>query len=280
MKEKLLFLIGISLLVISCTQISTPGTVIDQVDPPSETVQSLVLDKTVLSIDVSETSLITATATSSVTWDSSDTSIATVANGLVTPIKVGFVKISAIMSGITKTCEVTITDREIKKEVSDYSKTYYASDEITKTGMLTVSGSTDSFTGKISNTIIFASIETVNSIKTMVSFGFSKSISGNIVTYNIHCSTTQSTSYLYLSTITPIKIKLEDGSIYEPEYLIRSNSSSSGAYTSQCLYTSNRIMLNKMRSEKNMHSVRITTTSYGNIDISVPDDFFVYLSQI
>lgn len=270
MKKHWCLLAGIGLLIISCEQVNTS----------EELVQSLVLDKTTITIDISETEQITATSTSPVVWSSSDNTIATVVNGLVTPVMVGSVEIYAIMNDITKTCSVTITDRELKNAVTDYSKTYYALDGITKTGMLSVSGSTDSFTGEISNTVMYASIETVNGKTVMVTFAFMKSISGTTITYTISSATTQNSSYLYLSTVTPVKIKYEDDSIYEPDYITRSNTSSSGVYTSLCLYSSDRSTLNKLRSEESDHIVRVTTTTYGSIDITVPADFFIYLAQI
>ena len=78
---------------------------------------AITLDKTNVDIDVTATAQLTATITPSnatnktVTWTSSNTSVATVSNGLVTPKSVGTTTITATTSnGLTATANVIVTE--------------------------------------------------------------------------------------------------------------------------------------------------------------------------
>ena len=83
---------------------------------------SVKLDKTTASVEVGKTTTLTATVKlpenvtdSSVTWASSDETVATVADGVVTGVKVGTTKITATsVADSTKsaTCEITVTEVE------------------------------------------------------------------------------------------------------------------------------------------------------------------------
>ena len=79
------------------------------------TVTSITLDKTSLSMQVGETETITATVNpdnatdKSVTWGSSDVSVATVADGRVTAKKSGEATITAKSGSCIAECKVTIT---------------------------------------------------------------------------------------------------------------------------------------------------------------------------
>ena len=73
------------------------------------------LNKTSLTLDVNESETLTATITpsnatdKSVTWESSDTNIATVENGKVTAVGAGNTTIKATVDGKSATCTVTVT---------------------------------------------------------------------------------------------------------------------------------------------------------------------------
>ena len=73
------------------------------------------LNKTSLTLDVNESETLTATITpsnatdKSVTWESSDTNIATVENGKVTAVRAGNTTIKATVDGKSATCTVTVT---------------------------------------------------------------------------------------------------------------------------------------------------------------------------
>ena len=77
-------------------------------------VTGVTLDKTTAEIEVGKTETLTATVTpanatdKTVTWTSSDTSIATVANGVVTAVGAGTVTITAKAGGKSATCTVTV----------------------------------------------------------------------------------------------------------------------------------------------------------------------------
>lgn len=75
---------------------------------------SVSLNKSSLSLTVGATSTLVASilptgATGTVTWSSSNTSVATVNNGTVTAISVGTATITAQVNSLTATCSVTVT---------------------------------------------------------------------------------------------------------------------------------------------------------------------------
>ena len=78
---------------------------------PVKTKNSLKLNKSKISMYITESTKIKATASGNskkVTWKSSNTKVATVKNGTVTAKKAGTVTITAICNGIKKTCRVTV----------------------------------------------------------------------------------------------------------------------------------------------------------------------------
>lgn len=92
-------------------ELTTTGTV--TVKNPAE---SVTLNKTALSLDLSatKTGALTATVNPSyssdkVTWSSSNTSVATVSNGTVTAVKAGTATITATAGGKSASCTVTVS---------------------------------------------------------------------------------------------------------------------------------------------------------------------------
>lgn len=81
--------------------------------PTDPAAPSLSLDKTTTNVDVGSTVKITATAKNgegSVTWASSDDTIASVNGGTVTGVKAGTATITATYGELTKTCVVTVKE--------------------------------------------------------------------------------------------------------------------------------------------------------------------------
>lgn len=77
-------------------------------------VQGIALDKTSLSLAAGDSATLTATlnpsnATESITWTSSNPSVATVNNGTVTGVKEGSAEITATAGGKSAVCKVTVT---------------------------------------------------------------------------------------------------------------------------------------------------------------------------
>jgi uncharacterized protein YjdB len=88
-------------------------------------VEKVELDKTSISLQEGVTTTLTATispedATSkTVTWKSSDTTIATVSGGEVTAVKAGTATITATVGGKTATCKVTVTAEPVATLTAD-----------------------------------------------------------------------------------------------------------------------------------------------------------------
>ena len=79
-----------------------------------EEISEIMLDKTSASMRMDETLLLTATLLSPtgneiITWLSSDTSVATVTDGLVKPVSAGQVNIAVSSGTSTATCNITVT---------------------------------------------------------------------------------------------------------------------------------------------------------------------------
>ena len=91
------------------------------VTDPNPSVKSVSLNESTLEIDLGENSTLTATVMpynavdKSVTWESSDTDVATVANGVITAVGVGetTIKVTTVDGGFTATCIVTVVDNSI-----------------------------------------------------------------------------------------------------------------------------------------------------------------------
>ena len=80
-------------------------------------VESVSLNKSTLSLEVGNTETLSATvlpsnADQSISWSSSDPSVATVSNGLVTAVAEGNATITATAGSKSATCEVTVTESE------------------------------------------------------------------------------------------------------------------------------------------------------------------------
>ena len=91
-------------------------------EPTAVPVSSVALDKKEASVLVGDTLTLMATVLptyaldKSVTWLSSDTSVATVKNGVVTGVKAGTATITAIAGEGSATCKVTVTAEKIAVE--------------------------------------------------------------------------------------------------------------------------------------------------------------------
>ena len=91
------------------------------VTDPNPSVKSVSLNESTLEIDLGENSTLTATVMpynavdKSVTWESSDTDVATVANGVITAVGVGetTITVTTVDGGFTATCIVTVVDNSI-----------------------------------------------------------------------------------------------------------------------------------------------------------------------
>ncbi len=96
--------------------------------PPTVSVTSVTLDKTILTLDVGGSDTLTATVkpdnatNKAVTWSTSNKNVATVNNGVVTAVGAGTATITAAASdgsGKTATCEVTVNGPVLPPQPSD-----------------------------------------------------------------------------------------------------------------------------------------------------------------
>jgi hypothetical protein len=140
-----------SLIVTFCMMVTgIPWSCSEDDDNNNIAVTSMTLDKTTLSLTVGSTGTLTATVeptnatNSTVTWSSSDETIATISSGTVTAIATGTATITVTTSdgGYTASCTVTVT------ESTASSGAYTQS-----TGTVTVSGNTYSSTTSDENAV-------------------------------------------------------------------------------------------------------------------------------
>ena len=82
------------------------------------TVESVELSKTSVSLQVGQTETIVATASNDVTWTSSDESVATVSNGVITAVGAGTATITVTCKNATAICIVTVTKVGTSEEFS------------------------------------------------------------------------------------------------------------------------------------------------------------------
>ena len=117
------------------------------------------LSQTSLSLTKGNTATLTATvtpsgSTDSVTWTSSNTSVATVSNGVVTAVGNGSATITAKAGSKSATCSVTVTTPATGISLSQTSLSLTKGNTATLTATVTPSGSTDSVTWTSSNTAV------------------------------------------------------------------------------------------------------------------------------
>lgn len=133
--------------VVGCTKEPTP-------------VASVTLDKTQATLIIGETVKLNATVTpddaadKTVTWSSSDNTVATVVDGVVTAVKVGNAAITATAGEKTATCAVTVAPKEVAGITLDKTSAVLKKGETLKlTATVTPDDATDkTVTWKSSNT--------------------------------------------------------------------------------------------------------------------------------
>lgn len=100
---------------------------------PQVPVESVTLDNSTLSLTEGETQTLTATVSpvnasdKTVTWSSSNTSVATVSNGIVTAVSEGSATITASAGGKSATCTVTVSAPEVPPTPPDPDEHPYTS---------------------------------------------------------------------------------------------------------------------------------------------------------
>ena len=100
----------------SCTVTVTAKVQEPAPEPAKPVVTNITLDKSTLQVEVTKTGTLTATVTAdegadkTVTWETSDGTTATVADGVVSGVKAGTATITAKAGEKTATCTVTVTE--------------------------------------------------------------------------------------------------------------------------------------------------------------------------
>ncbi|MGM9574278.1 MAG: Ig domain-containing protein, partial [Hominicoprocola sp.] len=112
--------------------------------PANAAVTEVKLDASGITLYVNETKTLKATVTAdseeddkTVTWESSDTSVATVSDGVVTAVAAGSATITAAAGGKTATCSVTVKDKYVLTAKADETTLYYNGTEAFKTATVT-----------------------------------------------------------------------------------------------------------------------------------------------
>lgn len=150
----------------TCTVTVTAVSNGDTTDDENKTVEvtSVTLNKSTDTLKVGETLSLTATVKpdnatdKTVTWKSSDTSIATVTNGVVKAIKEGTVTITASAGDKSATCKITVTNKTDSNNNNNNSNTNTDKDNTTATKPIPQTGETLTVAGIIIVTISIAII--------------------------------------------------------------------------------------------------------------------------
>ncbi len=111
--------------------------------------ESVVLDKTALTMNVGETQTITATVNpelttdKTVTWTTSDPEVATVDNGTVTAVKSGSATITAKCGDASATCEVKVNQPVTSVKLNAATRTIYTGKTFTLKATVAPANATD-----------------------------------------------------------------------------------------------------------------------------------------
>lgn len=151
----------------TCTVTVAPSE--DKTDDENKTVEvtTITLDKTTDTLKVGDTLNLTATVKpdnatdKTVTWKSSDTSIATVTNGTVKAIKEGTVTITASVGSKSATCKITITNKTDSNNNNNNSNENNNKDNTTATKPIPQTGETLTIAGIVIATISVAIISII-----------------------------------------------------------------------------------------------------------------------
>ena len=107
------------------------GVVLSVAETPKTAATGISLDLTETSVEVGKTKTLTATVTpfnyeGTVTWETSNAAVATVADGVVTGVAVGTATITAKIGEFTATCTVTVTAPVVGALTASFDATAYA----------------------------------------------------------------------------------------------------------------------------------------------------------